>query len=150
MHAGKESLARGVKQLKPGNRYMNWAREVQQCVEVEHKFHLTRGLGGHGIGKYKNERDRGLHLPPFVANVVPGLGSEWPEGAMECRPGTLVAVEPMLSIGPGDTHADPKLIWPVSTADGSLAAHYEHDVLITTSGPRVMSEGMETLPDVVG
>ncbi|MGD9690524.1 MAG: M24 family metallopeptidase [Phycisphaerales bacterium] len=150
MEAGKTSLARGVKELRPGNRYVAWARAVQTCVEDEYGFHLTRGLGGHGIGRYKNERERGLHLPPYVSNVVPTQHGEWPEGEMECRPGTLVAVEPMLSLGTGKTVSDSRLVWPVSTADGSLAAHYEHDVLITEQGPRVMSEGMEQLPDVIG
>lgn len=149
MQAGKESLARGVKELRPGNRYIRWAQAVHKCVEIEHGFHLTRGLGGHGIGRYKSDRERGLHLPPFVSNH-PQSKFDWPDGDLECLPGHLIAVEPMLSVGPGNTIAAPKLVWPISTADGSLAAHYEHDVLITVTGPRVLSEGMELLPDVIG
>jgi methionine aminopeptidase len=38
----------------------------------------------------------------------------------------------------------------VLTADGSMSVHYEHDVLITESGPRILSEGMDDLPDVIG
>jgi methionyl aminopeptidase len=150
MQAGKESLARGVKQLRPGNRYIDWAREVQKCVEKEHGFHLVRGLGGHGIGKYQNEKKRGLHLPPFVSNVVPDYTGDWPEALHFCQPGTLVAVEPMLGLTTGETVSDPKWVWPVSSKDGSLTVHYEHDVLITATGPRVLTEGMESLPDIVG
>ncbi len=149
MDVGKESLRRGVATLAPGNTYMAWAREVQTCVEHEHKLHLVRGLGGHGIGMKKNDRERGLHLPPFVANVVPDTQRDWPEGWLPCEPGVLVAVEPMLALGTGETvqRGNP---WPVYTRDGSLSSHYEHDVLITEKGPRVMTEGMESLPDLVG
>lgn len=150
MLAGRESLRRGIATLKPGNTYIAWARAVQACVEREHGFHLVRGLGGHGIGKYKSDRDRGLHLPPFVANLPPAYPDEWPEARMPCEPGTLIAVEPMLAIGTGQTREDRVYKWPVYSTDGSLTAHYEHDVLITESGPRVLTEGMDDLPDLVG
>lgn len=150
MQAGKDSLRRGVQKLHPKNTFLAWAREVQTCVEAENGFHLVRGLGGHGIGKYKSDRERGLHLPPFVGNVVPTSISEWPEANARCEPGTLIAVEPMLAIGTGATVEDRLYKWPVYSQDGSLTAHYEHDILITTDGPRVMTEGMDQLPDLVG
>ena len=40
--------------------------------------------------------------------------------------------------------------WPVRSKDGSLTVHYEHDVLITEKGPRVLTEGLEQMPDIVG
>lgn len=142
MDVGKESLARGVRELRPGNVYMHWARAVQDCVEREAGFKLIRGLGGHGIG-------RKLHGPPFVSNVIPANLGEWPDATLKCMPGTLIAVEPMIAVSTGETRQK-RNEWPVFTADGSLSVHYEHDVLITESGPRVLSEGMEELPDVVG
>ena len=141
--SGKESLARGVRQLRPENTWMEWARVVQEHVEDECGFHLVRGLGGHGIGKRK------LHGPPFVSNVVPILPGEWPDGGRMCQPGTLLAVEPMIAIGTGET-LQQRRRWPILTADGSLAVHYEHDVLVTEDGPRVLTEGLEDLPDVIG
>lgn len=149
MDVGRESLRRGITKLSPTNTYMAWAREVQTCVEVEHKLHLVRGLGGHGIGMKKNDRERGLHLPPFVSNVVPASHSDWPESTLACEPGVLIAVEPMLAAGTGET-ASRGNPWPVYTKDGSLSSHYEHDVLITDKGPRVLTEGMDELPDIVG
>lgn len=142
MRAGKESLRLGIEQLRPGNTYMEWARTVQGCVEGDYKLHLIRGLGGHGYG-------RRLHEPPFVSNTVPRFPGEWPDGTRECAPGTLVAVEPMIGLGTGDT-AQAKGEWPIFTADGSLAVHYEHDVLITEEGPRVLTEGLDELPDALG
>lgn len=142
MDAGKESLRLGCAQLRAGNTYLKWAQTVQECVEGRHKLHLIRGLGGHGIG-------RALHGPPFVSNVVPTYQGEWAEAHAKCLPGTLIAVEPMLAIGTGATRQAAQQ-WPVFTADGSLSAHYEHDVYISETGPRILTEGLEKMPDVVG
>lgn len=142
MTAGKESLRRGIATLVPTNRWIDWARQVQAVAEAEYGFHLVRGLGGHGYG-------RRLHAPPYVSNVVPEHPGEWREALDHPRPGTLVAVEPMLAAG---THrvkqADAQ--WPVYSADGSMTVHYEHDVLITDDQPRVLTAGLEDLPDVIG
>lgn len=142
MDAGKESLALGCEQLRVGNTYLKWAQAVQGCVEERHGLHLIRGLGGHGIG-------RSLHGPPFVSNVVPTYPGEWPEAMSKCLAGTVIAVEPMLAIGTGAT-SQTRNQWPVFTADGSLSAHYEHDVLIREKGPWILTEGLEKMPDVVG
>jgi len=142
---GKESLRRGVAQLRPGSSYIAFARAVQGHVETECGFHLVRGLGGHGYG-------RDLHAPPFVSNTVPTYAGEWPDAHTPCLPGTLVAVEPMIAVGTGQTTQKQglkKVEWPVFTADGSMSVHYEHDVLITESGPRVLTEGMDDLPDII-
>ncbi len=139
MDVGKEALRRGVRELRPGNTYIQWARVVQNYVEVECGFHLARGLGGHGYG-------RQLHMPPFIANVPPTWAGEWPDAYSPCEPGTLVAVEPMIAIGTGKTLQAARQ-WPIRTADGSMSVHYEHDVLITDHGPRILTEGLDDLPD---
>lgn len=141
MECGKESLRRGVATLRPGNILLDWAKAVQGCAEGEFEFHLIRGLGGHGYG-------RRLHGPPFVSNVVPAYPGEWPDAFVKCEPGLLVAVEPMIAVGTGDTVQKPGQ-WPVFTRDGSLSVHYEHDVLVTADGPRVLTAGLEELEDVI-
>lgn len=140
--AGRESLRLGCQQLRPGNKWIEWARTVQRVVEHDFGFHLIRGLGGHGYG-------RKLHAPPFVSNTVPKLLGEWPEATLACQPGTLVAVEPMIAVGTGATFQAPRT-WPVFSADGSLAVHHEHDVLITKDGPLVLTQELENQPDLVG
>jgi methionyl aminopeptidase len=142
MECGKEALRRGVQVLHPDNTWLKWAEVVQGYVEGECKLHLVRGLGGHGYG-------RSLHAPPFIANVVPVRGDEWPDAHRPCWPGTLVAVEPMIALGTGQ-YVQRRKEWPIFTADGSLSVHYEHDVLVTEDGPRILTEGMEELPDVIG
>lgn len=138
---GKESLRLGVLELSPGKTFIDWARVVQNHVEKTCGFHLVRGLGGHGYG-------RTLHAPPFVSNVLPTYPGEWPDAYLPCEPGTLIAVEPMIAVGTGQTRQK-RSEWPVFSADGSLAVHYEHDVLITERGPRVLTEGLELVRDVV-
>ncbi len=72
MEAGKESLRLGCEQLRPHRSFMEWAKAVQNHVEVDCGFHCIRGLGGHGYG-------RKLHGPPFISNVVPDHPHEWPD-----------------------------------------------------------------------
>ncbi len=138
---GKESLRRGIEQLRPGLTYIEFARAVQDHVEGECGFHCVRGLGGHGYG-------RKLHGPPFVANNVPSYPGEWPDAFTTIKPGTLIAVEPMIGVGTGEM-VQRGNEWPIYTADGSLAVHYEHDVYIGDDGPRVLTEGLDDLPDVI-
>lgn len=149
IESGKQSLARGVKELRPGNTYLEWARTVQRTVEKEHGFHLIRGLGGHGYYRRK------LHETPFISNVVPsdltsrGTSQEWPDASTPCQVGAVVAVEPMVAIGTSKTFSLPQQ-WPVFTADRSLSVHYEHDILITETGPKLLTEGLDEMPDIVG
>ncbi len=141
MDASKRALVAGVAELRPGNTYLAWAKTVQRIVESEAGFHLVRGLGGHGYG-------RRLHAPPYISNVVPTAPGEWSDANSPCRVGTLVAVEPMVAIGT-NTVVQGRGEWPIYTADRSLSVHHEHDVLITDDGPRILTEGMEKLPDVI-
>lgn len=86
---------------------------------------LIAGYTGHGIG-------REMHEAPNVANAGP------PGSGQRLRPGMTLAVEPMVTIGSGETRTlDDD--WTVVTADGALAAHFEHTVLITAAGPELIT-----------
>jgi len=140
MDASKNSLLLGIEQLQPGNTYMEWAKAVQGHVETDCGFHLVKGLGGHGYG-------RRLHTPPFISNTVVG-GFNWPEGSQRVQPGTLIALEPMLAVGTGETKSN-RGEWPIYSADGSMTVHHEHDVYIAEDGPQILTEGLDDLPDVI-
>lgn len=140
MDAGKKSLRDGIASLEPNRPLLSWAKTVERVVEKEYGFHLIRGLGGHGYG-------RRLHSEPFVSNSVPKHPGEWPDAALPCAPGMLLALEPMIGIGTGRQRASNGNDWPVYTADSSLASHHEHDVLMTDAGPRILTEGLDDLPD---
>ncbi|MEO1512021.1 MAG: M24 family metallopeptidase, partial [Planctomycetota bacterium] len=139
--AGKDGLRAGIESLHPGEPYLNWAQALQHLVEVERGLHLIRGLGGHGYGKK-------LHAPPFISNTVPKFAGEWPDGSRPAQPGVLLALEPMIATTTGET-TQQQHKWPIYTADGSMSVHYEHDVLITDSGVRVLTDGLDELPDVI-
>lgn len=140
MDASKESLRLGIAALQPGETYRAWAQAVQGHVEGKCGLHLVQGLGGHGYGKR-------LHTPPFVSNSDVGAYS-WPDGSKRIEAGTLIALEPMVAIGTGQTRQG-RGEWPIYSADGSMTAHHEHDVYITPKGPRVLTEGLDELPDVI-
>jgi methionyl aminopeptidase len=139
--AGKESLRRGIEELRPGNKLISFAKAVQGHVEGECGFHLVRGLGGHGYG-------RRLHESPWVSNVVPSWPGEWPDALMEVKAGMLLAVEPMLAVGTGMTESDPKG-WPIYSADGSMTVHYEADVAVGEDGPIDLTAGLGEIEDVI-
>ncbi|MDO8736723.1 MAG: type I methionyl aminopeptidase [Thermoleophilia bacterium] len=124
MEVTEASLARAVAKCRVGNRLGDVSHAVQEYVEAN-GFAVVRSLVGHGIG-------REMHEEPQIPNYGnPGTGPELKEGM-------VFAIEPMVNAGThkvivGDDH------WAISTADGSLSAHYEHTVAITASGPRILT-----------
>jgi methionyl aminopeptidase len=139
--SGKEAIHRGIRELQPGRPLAGFARAVQNCVEGEYGFFCTRGLGGHGYG-------RKLHEPPYVSNSLPEANDDWPEAMMPCEPGMLLAVEPMIAASSARTRVRGKS-WQIFTEDGSKSVHYEHDVLVTETGPRILTEGLDEIDDLV-
>ncbi|MBR6816620.1 MAG: type I methionyl aminopeptidase [Clostridia bacterium] len=116
----KESFFKGVEQAVSGARL----NEIGKAVE---KHARAYGLGvvtefiGHGIG-------RDLHEDPEVPNYDTGR-----RGPV-MRPGLVLAVEPMLTLGTHKVVIAPNE-WTASTKDGSLSAHYENTIVITQDGP---------------
>ena len=120
----EEALEAGISQIRPGGRLSDISHAVQQVVEGA-GFSVIREYVGHGIG-------RNLHEDPQIPNYgLPGRGPE-------LRPGLVVAVEPMVTMGDWRTRvlADD---WTVVTADGSLAAHFEHTIAVTEVGHEVLT-----------
>lgn len=142
MACGRDSLRLGIETMKVGRPLLDWAKATQAHVETICGFRLVRGLGGHGYG-------RSLHDPPFIANVVPTRPGEWPDAMRTFEPGMLLAVEPMIVEGAPETRTEGRT-WPIRTADGSRAVHYEANVLVTEEGPRNLTAAMTDLPDIVG
>jgi methionyl aminopeptidase len=120
----EDALEAGISQIRPGGRLSDISHAVQQVVEGA-GFSVVREYVGHGIG-------RSLHEDPQIPNYgLPGRGPE-------LRPGLVVAVEPMVTMGDWRTRvlADD---WTVVTADGSLAAHFEHTIAVTEGGHEVLT-----------
>ncbi len=122
--ATRQSLFEAVKVMKPGARLSDIGHAVESHV-ARFGFSPVRELAGHGVGLR-------LHEDPLVPNYGrPGAGPI-------LRPGMTFAIEPMINAGSWKvkTLEDG---WTVITEDGSLSAHFEHDILITETGAEIMS-----------
>jgi methionyl aminopeptidase len=73
-----------------------------------------------------------MHEGPQVPNYgKPGRG-------MKLREGMTIALEPMVLVGTGNTRVKDD-DWTVASADGSLTAHFEHTVAVTSNGPEILT-----------
>lgn len=115
----RQSFFDGVAAVKIGNRMGDVGNAIQTCVEQQ-GFSVVRRYIGHGIG-------RELHEQPDVPNF--GTAGR---GTRLCA-GMALAIEPMVNIGSEEVYEMPDG-WTVKTRDGSLSAHYENTVVLTSEG----------------
>ena len=121
----RESVQRGLAQVKPWNTLGDMAHAVQSYVE-ENGFNVVREFGGHGIGK-------AFHEDPFVSHVgEPGEG-------VVLAPGMCFTIEPMVNAGGADIDMDDPNGWTVRTADGSDSAQWEVQLVVTEDGYELLS-----------
>jgi methionyl aminopeptidase len=124
LDAAQDALAAGIAEAVVGNRVGDVSHAVQMVVEAA-GFSVVRSLVGHGVGRHYHEDP---HIPNFGE---PGRGPRLSEGM-------TIAIEPMITAGDADV-----LVmddgWTIRTADGSMSAHFEHTVAITTDGPRILT-----------
>jgi len=124
MHVTQECLMLGIAQMQEGNHLSDIGHAVQAHAE-KNGYGVVRDLVGHGIGTK-------MHEEPQVPNYgQPGQGPV-------LRTGLCLAIEPMITQG---TYQVETLDdgWTVVTADGKLAAHFEHTIAITGEGPRILT-----------
>ena len=115
----RASFFAGIEQLKVGNRLGDVGAAIDGLV-VANGFSTVKRYIGHGIGHE-------LHESPDVPNYgTPGRGTRL------CA-GLVIAIEPMVNIGT-ETVRELSDGWTVKTADGSLSAHYENTVALTSDG----------------
>ena len=120
----RESLAAGIAQARVGNHVGDIGHAVQRVAEGA-GYGVVRELVGHGIGTRFHEEPQ-----------VPNYGA--PKRGPRLLEGMTLAIEPMITIGsPATRTLSDK--WTVVTADGSLSAHFEHTVVITADGPRILT-----------
>lgn len=118
------ALFAGIARMVAGNHIGDVSFAIQKYAESR-GFHVTREYTGHGVG-------RAMHEGP----QVPNYGNEG--RGMALRVGMTVALEPMLLVGSPYTRVLPDQ-WTVSSADGSLTAHFEHTVAVTENGPLILT-----------
>ena len=115
----QECFFEGVSKIRPDARLGDIGAAIQTHAE-SHGYGVVRQYVGHGIGA-------ALHESPDVPNYgTAGRGQRLVAGM-------AIAVEPMINMGSREVRVLPDG-WTVKTADGSLSAHYENTVVITTEG----------------
>ncbi len=120
----EKSLYIGIDLLRAGNRVGDVGAAIQEFVEPQ-GYYLTREYTGHGVG-------RSMWEGPQVPNYgIRGRGTV-------LRQGMVIALEPMVLVGTQRTRVQPDQ-WTVSSADGSLTAHFEHSVAITDGDPMILT-----------
>lgn len=97
-----------------------------EAVLTRAKLGVIRALVGHGVGHE-------MHMPP----EVPNFGRRGSGSLLAV--GDTIAIEPMATLG-SETIITDDDGWTISTRDGSLAAHFEHTVLITKSGAEILTQ----------
>lgn len=121
----EQTLYHALEFARAGARLSDISHAIQTYAE-ERGYGVVRKYISHGIG-------RSLHEDPQIKNYGPaGKG-------LALRPGMTFAIEPMIAQGSPETRelADG---WTVVTADRSLAAHFEHTIVITEhGGPEILT-----------
>jgi methionyl aminopeptidase len=120
----QRSLYAGIDAIKGPVRTGDISSAIEKVLR-EGKLGIVRELVGHGIG-------HSMHQPPDV----PNYGTAGKGYLLE--PGDTIALEPMTTLG-GEAIMTDNDGWTIRTRDGSLAAHFEHTVLITETGAEILT-----------
>jgi len=118
------ALRAGIAVAREGNHVGDIGHAVQQVAEGA-GYGVVRELVGHGIGTRFHEEPQ-----------IPNFGT--PRRGAQLKRGMTLAIEPMITMGSPVTRTLPDK-WTVVTLDGSLAAHFEHTVLVTDGEPRILT-----------
>lgn len=120
----ERSLYAGIEAIKGPVRIGDISAAVEKVLR-DGKLGIVRELVGHGVGQE-------MHMPPEIPNYGrKGTG-------LLLKPGDTIAIEPMAMLG-GERIKTDEDGWTIRTRDGSLAAHFEHTVLITENGAEILT-----------
>lgn len=120
----EESLYVGIDRARAGNDVYDIGAAVQEYVETA-GFNVVRRFVGHGIGTR-------MHEKPEVPNFRQTMRG------MTLQNGMVIAIEPMVTVGGYEV----KILddnWTAVTCDGQYAAHFEHSIVVTPQGPKILS-----------
>ncbi len=130
----KQSLYLGIEKCRLGQRVGDLSNQIQAYCE-SFGYGVVRELCGHGVG-------RKMHEDPNVPNYgKKGTGPKF-------REGMVIAIEPMITLGNKEVLFESDG-WTCRTVDLSPAAHFEHDVAITSTGADILSS-FEKIEQAIG
>lgn len=121
----EQSLWHGIAALARVSHLNEVGAVIQDYIEKQGHFGILTDYIGHGIG-------RSMHEAPPVFNY------RVRQAGPEVKPGLVVAIEPMVVLGDIETYTRDD-DWTVATADGSMAAHWEHSIAVHKDGIWVLT-----------
>ncbi|GAB3135186.1 type I methionyl aminopeptidase [Marisediminicola antarctica] len=121
----EQSLWAGIAALSRARHLNEVGAAIEDYVDGHGTFGILEDYTGHGIGRSMHEE------PPVFNYRVRGKGPA-------VKHGLVVAIEPMVTLGGIDTHTRDD-DWTVATADGTMAAHWEHSVAVHKDGIWVLT-----------
>ncbi|WP_026771800.1 type I methionyl aminopeptidase [Sediminibacillus sp. JSM 1682029] len=124
MEVTENSLYKGIEKAQAGSRIGDIGHAIQTYAEAE-GFSVVRDFTGHGIGPTIHEDP---HIPHF------GLAGKGPR----LKEGMVITIEPMLNEGTWHSQMDSNN-WTARTTDQGRSAQYEHTVVITKEGPKILT-----------
>ena len=121
----REAMLRGIKAAIPGRQVNVIGRAIESYAK-RFGYGVVRDFTGHGVG---TSFHTGLIIPHYDAR----------EYSTVIEPGMVFTVEPMITLGgiDWDMWEDG---WTVTTKEKSITAQFEHTILITESGPEILTE----------
>ncbi len=120
-----EAMMRGIRAAAPG-RQVNVIGRVIEKYATRFGYESVRNYTGHGVG------------PAFHTGLIVPHYDAAPDHDDLIEPGMVFTVEPMLCAGSESSHEWDDG-WTVVTDDGSWVAQFEHTILITDTGPEVLT-----------
>lgn len=123
--ATQEALNAGIKKVRDGARVGDISAAIEARL-TQDKLGVIEELSGHGVGNQ-------VHEDPMILNYGnAGTG-------MRLKSGMSIAIEPMASLGNRHIKVD-RDAWTIRTVDGSLAAQFEHTVVVTDDGCEIVTK----------
>ena len=121
----KTILQRAIRRIQDGICWQNIARVIENAAKSQN-LRVIKTMTGHGVGK-------SLHETPALRNFVCADNEK-----IILKAGQTIAVEPMLTTGCGNCELAEDN-WTMITADQELSSHWEHTILVTKTGCRVLT-----------
>lgn len=121
----EQSLWHGIAALAAATHLNQIGGEIGDYIDSRGEYGILEDYVGHGIGRSMHEE------PPVFNYRVRDRGPR-------VRPGLVVAIEPMVTLGGIDTFTREDE-WTVATLDGAMAAHWEHSVAVHAGGIWVLT-----------
>jgi methionyl aminopeptidase len=121
-----DCLYLGIDAIAPGGRVADIGRAIVKHAQ-ECGYSVVREYVGHGIGRHFHQDPSIPHYPnrQSLSDII--------------EPGMCFTVEPMINAGTRHTVLDRRDGWTVRTRDGKLSAQFEHTILMTETGPEILT-----------